>query len=213
MTKTLDCLQQERKERIIQTAFTMFCELGVEQTNLKQIAQCAQVGDMTLYRYFGSKPNLVLSVLDAFWNKINRQIGEQVIATANYDTMTGIEQIQVMLHCFHSMYLENADFIRFSFEAKIYLVHHRVCLPVPMFDRMLDLREPCINAVEKGRRDGSISTEEDDEALFYAICGSIRGYMIKIILCDLLHSVQNPWEACFPVLERGILSALRCGWR
>ena len=213
MTKLLDCCQQERKERIIQTAFSMFCEYGVEQTNLKQVAQSAQVGDMTLYRYFGSKPNLVLAVLDAFWNKINRQIGEQVVSTEHYGEMTGIEQIQVLLHCFHSVYLENADFIRFSFEAKIYLAHHRVCLPLPMFDRMLDIRGPCIDAIKKGKQDGSISTEEENEALFYAICGSVRGYMIKLILCDLLQNVQNPWEDCYLVLERGILSALRRGWR
>ena len=79
------------RSQIMHAAFTLFCDQGIEPTEMMQIAKKAKVSRPTLYRYFETKEKLAEAVY--LWNLENT-----VIAHAEYaQEMTTFELIQAFL--------------------------------------------------------------------------------------------------------------------
>lgn len=204
---------RERRKTIVMTAFQLFCERGIEDVSLVEIAKAANVGETTIYRYFENKTTLVLEAFIKLWDMIMRQVEQAAEHYDNYYALTGYDQIAVWLDAFQQLYQNKADFILFSYEAKLYLLRHKIKLNSIQQDALMhSIKPPCLAALEKGKADGSIPILEDSENVFYAMWGAIRGYIVKIVIYDSLYGEDSPWESRYQVMKTGILSALRSGW-
>lgn len=204
---------QERRETMILTAFHLFCERGIENISLLEIAKKAGVGENTLYRYFGNKEQLVLEAFVKLWDTIMQNVGRIVESVPNYEALTGYGQMRVWIEGFRHLYQADQEFIVFSYEAKLYLLRQEIKLDRFLQDTLMQsFRGPCLAALEKGKADGSIPVKESSEDLFYAIWGTIRGYVVKIVIYGKLYGEDSPWESRYRVVEKGILSALSSGW-
>lgn len=204
---------QERRKTIVMTAFQLFCERGIEDVSLVEIAKAANVGETTIYRYFENKTTLVLEAFIKLWDMIMRQVEQAAEHYDNYYALTGYDQIAVWLDAFQQLYQNKADFILFSYEAKLYLLRHKIKLNSIQQDALMhSIKPPCLAALEKGKADGSIPILEDSENVFYAMWGAIRGYIVKIVIYDSLYGEDSPWESRYQVMKTGILCALRSGW-
>lgn len=203
----------QRRDIIIKTAFSLFCECGIENVPLSAIAKQAKIGESTLYRYFEDKPTLVTETFILLWDRIMSELEANTEDTPNYQLLSGLEQMMVWIESFRQLYQQKADFILFSYEVKLYLLRHNVHLDKFQQDTLMHaVRIPCIAAIEKGKRDGSIPTSNSSEDLFYAIWGAIRGYVVKIVIYDKLYGGESPWEERFEVLKEGLVTSLRSGW-
>lgn len=203
----------KRRQTIILTAFELFCERGIEYVTLQEIAQKSEVGEATIYRYFENKVNLVSEAFVLLWDTIMCNIEKTAESVANYDELTGIEQVSVWLETFRELYINNADFILFSYEAKLYLIRQKVKLDHTQQDVLMHaIKGPCLSAIEKGKRDCTISTCQNSEDLFYAIWGAVRGFVVKIVIYGRLCGEESPYRSRYTVLENGILSSLKNGW-
>lgn len=206
--------KKERKERIVQTAFSLFCQKGIEHVTLVDISRASRVGETTIYRYFGNKVQLVLSTLSVLWHEIGVKLNESMRIDPDYSRLCGYEQLRRLLEGCKTLYLDNAEYILFSYEAKLYLQRNKVQISAENYDSLMaEIKELCMAALEKGKKDGSIPVEIDSEDLFYAIWGSVRGYVVKIVVYQSLCGDASPWEPRYDVMEQGILSALKNGWR
>ena len=56
----------EKQQKIVETAIQMFAERGYASTATSEIAKAAGVAEGTIFRHFGSKENLLLSVILPF---------------------------------------------------------------------------------------------------------------------------------------------------
>lgn len=204
---------QARKETMIQTAFRLFCDRGIENVSMLEIAKQAQVGENTLYRYFANKETLVLEAFIKLWDTIMHNVEEVVESVPNYDALTGYGQMRVWLKGFRHLFQSDKEFVLFSYEAKLYLLRHSIRLDRFQQDALMQsFRGPCMAALEKGKADGSIPAKESNEDLFYSIWGTIRGYVVKVVIYGELYGEDSPWESRYEVMTRGILSALSSGW-
>jgi AcrR family transcriptional regulator len=52
------------RQRVIDAALELFAAQGVAETTTKQIAECAAVNEVTLFRHFGNKYGLLLAVIE-----------------------------------------------------------------------------------------------------------------------------------------------------
>lgn len=205
---------QERRKKIIMTAFHLFCERGIEDVPLTEIAKKAEVGETTIYRYFDNKLTLVLEAFIKLWDTIMSHVEKSVENAENYQSLTGYEQIAIWIESFRQLYINNADFILFSYEAKLYLLRHKIKLNQFQQDTLMyAVKGPCLAALEKGKKDGSIPIKENCEDVFFAMWGSIRGYIVKIVIYNELYDEDSPWESRYEMMESGILSALKAGWK
>lgn len=202
-----------RRNVIVSTAVNLFCQKGISNVTLSNIAKKSRVSDNTIYRYFGNKENLVLESFLTMWDNIMSDVRSIVDEVPGYVSLSGYEQMRVWIESFRQLYKSKEDFVLFSYDAKIYLLHQEVVLDKFQQDMLMkSFRVPCIAALNKGKQDGSIPTKVDSEDLFYAIWGGIRGYVIKIVIYGKLFGKDSPWERRYEVLEKGILCALRYGW-
>lgn len=205
---------QKRREQIIFTAFQLFCERGIKDVSLTEIARAAKVGEATIYRYFENKTFLVQQAFIKLWDAIMSKIEEKVESKLDYADMTGHQQLEQWIDAFQLLYQENSDFILFSYEAKLYLLRQGIQLDRSYQDALMSsVKAPCILALEKGKKDKSIPIQQDSEDIFYAIWGAIRGYIVKIVIYDKLFGSESPWESRYVVMKQGILCALGSGWQ
>jgi AcrR family transcriptional regulator len=58
--------EDETKQRIIQGAAQIFAEKGYDGATTREIAEAASVNEVTLFRHFGSKKNIFMTVIERF---------------------------------------------------------------------------------------------------------------------------------------------------
>lgn len=204
---------QERREMMIQTAFRLFCDYGIENVSMSEIARKAQVGENTLYRYFDTKGKLVQAAFMKLWDIIIHNMQSSVQSTPDYDVLTGYEQMRIWIRVFRHLFVADREFLLFSYEAKLYLLRQRVRMDKLQQDVLMQaVRDSCLKALDKGKEDGSIPVKDSSEDLFYAIWDSVRGFIVKIAFYEEPGGEDSLWEKRYEMMERGILSALHSGW-
>lgn len=75
------------RARLINAALQLFSSQGVTETTTRQIAELAQVNEVTLFRQFGNKQGLLLAVLEdsAVFTHLGESLKEQVNQTSHVD--------------------------------------------------------------------------------------------------------------------------------
>ncbi len=66
------------RQRLIHAAIELFATQGVTETTTKQIAELAQVNEVTLFRQFGNKHGLLLAVIEDA--EVFAQLGQSLVA-------------------------------------------------------------------------------------------------------------------------------------
>lgn len=58
--------KQRKKQNILNAALQLFTDFGVQKVSIQEIAQKAQVSQVTIYNYFGSKDQLLYDTVHMF---------------------------------------------------------------------------------------------------------------------------------------------------
>jgi AcrR family transcriptional regulator len=71
------------RQRIVNTALELFASKGITETTTRQIADFAQVNEVTLFRHFGNKHGLLLAVLQECLQRylVLAQVGESLMVS------------------------------------------------------------------------------------------------------------------------------------
>ncbi len=72
------------RQRLINAAIELFAVQGVTQTTTRQIAELAQVNEVTLFRHFGNKHGLLLAVIED--SAVFPALGESLVSQANQNS-------------------------------------------------------------------------------------------------------------------------------
>lgn len=76
------------RQRLIDAALELFASQGVTETTTRQIAELAQVNEVTLFRHFGNKHGLLLAVIED--SAVFTVLGESLLEQA--DRASSVEQ-------------------------------------------------------------------------------------------------------------------------
>ncbi|WP_416672385.1 TetR family transcriptional regulator [Egbenema bharatensis] len=71
--------QNSTRQRLIQAALQLFAAQGITETTTRQIADLAEVNEVTLFRKFGNKHNLLLATIEdaEVFNRLGESLGQQ----------------------------------------------------------------------------------------------------------------------------------------
>ncbi|MCM3595547.1 TetR/AcrR family transcriptional regulator [Metabacillus idriensis] len=61
--------KQTKMEQIQKAAFQLFSQYGINKVNIQEIAAAANVSQVTIYNYFGSKDALAIQVIKSFFQE------------------------------------------------------------------------------------------------------------------------------------------------
>ncbi|NLM05450.1 MAG: TetR/AcrR family transcriptional regulator [Tissierellia bacterium] len=74
-TELFEKLNDEKKDRVIQAAIKEFSEKGFENANTNKIAKLANISVGSLFKYFRSKNDLFLYIVEIATSELEKQVG------------------------------------------------------------------------------------------------------------------------------------------
>jgi AcrR family transcriptional regulator len=106
--------QQPRKDQLLQTAFELFNRQGYHATGIDQILAESGVAKATLYKYFPSKEDLILAVLERRHQQLS------ALMQSNLEDKIGFERVYAVFESFdawfHSEDFQGCNYIHASAE-------------------------------------------------------------------------------------------------
>jgi AcrR family transcriptional regulator len=94
-SESVQSLEVDTRQRILTSALEVFLEKGYAAATTRLIASHAGVNEVTLFRHFGNKPNLLVAIIDRFSpvDNLKRLLAEQLTGDFDQD----IQQIAAFL--------------------------------------------------------------------------------------------------------------------
>lgn len=175
--------KEKRKEEVITAAVEVFKEKGIENSKMTDIAEKAEVGVASVYRYFKTKPDLAVEVAIKFWDmEINSLYSE--IDKDSINKLIGIEKLKTILNVFVNLYNNHKDFVRFLEEFDNYVIKEQI--PSEKLENyensIINLKHIIFEALEEGKKDGSIRRDIDNEVFYITVSHSLMTLSQKLIL-------------------------------
>lgn len=114
----LNTLQKEvTRTKILEAGFRIFAEKTIERVTMTDVAEAAGVGVATVYRYYKTKPELVLGIGTWSWE----QYMSQTVGGLDVERMTALEEFTVYLDFFLDLYRKHRDLLRFNQFFNVYV--------------------------------------------------------------------------------------------
>ncbi|MFJ8748396.1 TetR/AcrR family transcriptional regulator [Streptomyces sp. NPDC102441] len=137
-TPTLwDRTRQLAAQEILRTALRLFTQQGYDETTIAQIAREAGVSQRTLFRYFGTKEDLVGGSQEQFVTLLVETVREQPADAGAWEVLRTALEAALSLHTSHEEALE-----RFR------LVHHTDSLRAAYLGKRVRCQEELLPLLE-----------------------------------------------------------------
>ena len=184
VNQELNALQKEvTRQKILEAGFRIFAEKTIEPVSMQEIADAAGLGVATVYRYYGSKPALVLGVGAWIWE----QYVARAIQAAADRNMTAAEELEFFLDSFLDLYRNHRDMLRFNQFFNVYV--EREGLPADTlspYSVMLEGMAARFHVLYgNAQRDGTLRTDVSEGEMFSAtlhlMMAAVTRYAVGLI--------------------------------
>ena len=175
--------KNKRKEEVILTALDVIKKHGIENTKVIDIAENAEIGIASVYRYFKTKPCLVVEIACKFWNDEISDIYKYYVEE-DFLSKNGITKVEDILAVFIKLYNGHKQFIRFIDEFDRYVVKEKIPKEnLKTYEKsIVDLKPLLINALEIGKEDKTIRNDLNSEKFYFSINHALMSMCQKLVL-------------------------------
>lgn len=165
-------IKQAKIDYIISIASEMFLSEGIENVNIKDIANKADVGEATIYRYFSNKQTLVIHAAEKMAEKLHNDYFDLD------DTTDGITMIEAFYNNFLKIYNDHPEYYRFISEFDV-IIQENSQLENYEYT-LLPYMEVFLDAYEKGLIDKSIKMVDDIKLFYITTTHALMGLCKKL---------------------------------
>jgi AcrR family transcriptional regulator len=179
----MDNQKEKRKEEVILGAIEVFKEKGIDNSKMTDIAERAEIGVATVYRYFNTKFELVIAAAATLWEE-KISILYDKFSKPSFVKLNGADRVRVILNLFIDVYQKYPEFISFLEHFDNYIVKESISLEnlVSYEKIIIDTKSATFDAIEWGKKDGSIKSNIDNDAFYITITHSLMSLSQKLIL-------------------------------
>lgn len=110
----------EKREIVIETVFKLFAENKIEPVTMTVVADNCNMGVASIYRYFGTKKELVIAVAAKKWREYYSEL-QKYYKELNVDKMTAAQELEFYIDRYIDLYNENSDLLNFNANFGIYI--------------------------------------------------------------------------------------------
>lgn len=159
-------LRKTRENEAVFAAAQLFLSRGVEAVKMTDIAEAAEIGVASLYRYFGTKEAILIRAGILLWSDL-RALFEEVVEDAD-SSRTGREQVAAMLGVYRTLCRDHKSFLLFLEDFDRFILASGVKKSeLYEYERSIGDYYPLFEAAyRRGVADGSLRAGVDP-ALFY----------------------------------------------
>ena len=176
-------LKELKNNFIIDVAASLFWERSISSVTIKDIAERAEVGEMTVYRHFQKKTNIVLAVV----LKLEKQIINSYFDLS--EGKTGYEKLQKFYNSYVSIFEDKPHYYQFIKEFDLYMYENGSQELLEGYQAELDaFKAAFLQAYEEGRKDNSVREINDISTFYFATTHSLLELCKKLSFKDGLLS-------------------------
>ncbi len=156
-----------KNQRILENGFRIFAENTIERVTMVDVAKAAGIAVSSLYRYYSTKPRLVLAISTWAWENYARE-DERKEAAKPDRTAAGI--FEAYLDSFLDLYRNHKNLLRFNQFFNIYLVSEAISEEEmePYLDMVKGLERRFGKIYQKALQDGTLRTDIPQKKMFSA---------------------------------------------
>jgi AcrR family transcriptional regulator len=190
-----DIIQGIKNERIalaVDTAAQLYLTIGISNAKMTDIAEKAQIGVASLYRYFGTKQLFTVKVGAYIWKTTMMKL-EPLYTGAEYHAKTGFEQVAVLLNIFHILLEEHRPFLRFLSEFDVFVIREHLGIgQLTEYESCsMNMLPVMTDAMKKGVEDGTIRPDVDANVFYDAITDSLLSMCEKFVWGNVPNNVDQ----------------------
>lgn len=181
--KELEESKRRRMEEIVDEAAAIFCEMGIDNTKMTDIAKASNVGVASVYRYFKTKADIVIQVGIKFWLEVEKEFNE-IFNSEEFKNKNGIDQLKEIGDFFIKLYKDHYKFLNYLHEFDSYVVKENITK-----DRLKEYEESIIEiknlvllAITKGQEDGTIKSSLSAEELYITTSHTLLSLTQKLAI-------------------------------
>lgn len=155
-------LKEVKNNFIIDIAIDLFMCRSVNDVTIKDIAISAQVGEATIYRYFGNKQNLVMKAA----MKLQTIVSEGFFRLEN--GKNGYEKIALFYESYYDIFKKHPNFYKFLNEFDAYIAVEQSD-DMNVYETAVDqYKNSYMDAYELGIKDGSIKKQNAIDLFYFS---------------------------------------------
>ena len=157
----------ERRAKLLEAAFRLMSARSIEAVKLTEIAAAAGLGIVTLYRYFKTKPDLVIELGTVLWRKYYVEV-EKAYAARGGAAMNAAEEMEFFVDSIIELYRSHKDVLRFNRNFDTY-VKHQECTAEQMrpYNEAVEVFAKKFRTVyRKAKKDGTLDIRVSEKRLF-----------------------------------------------
>lgn len=188
----------ETRESFLKNAFELFSKKNIDTVSMPDVAKASGYGIATLYRYFKTKPVLVVAVATWKWEQFaeeNRNKRRQY----NFNAFTALEMFEFYLDCYLDVYKNHQDLLRFNQIFNIYIGSERVegDTMEPYSAMIGTLAEQFHGIYVKAEKDHTLRTDSTEEEMFL----TTMHIMLAVLTRYAIGLVYKPKSGFDPLKE------------
>ncbi|WP_080873512.1 TetR/AcrR family transcriptional regulator [Oceanobacillus timonensis] len=161
---------EEKKKQILEAAFELMNgDADAGNVTMEEIAKHANVGKATLFKYFGSKDNLIHEVFQDFINQLITGAREIIAEDKSFEeTLIALSQNKIgyLDKINHQFYMRMMDFFTKKDDEGLSLMMQK--FNEVNYDMLLDL-------FHRGRKEGKVDLKYSDEFLLLYFQAIVEG--------------------------------------
>lgn len=188
---------ESKKNRIMDLAFKKFTTSGIQQVTMDELARGAGIGKGTLYKFFPSKEDLLMSTVDFFAARMEKAI-EEVLSD---ETISPVDKLRLFLKAVGE---------KLSLINPAVVTYLERSMP-DVYEKIEQTRERIIltnlaRLFEEGKKSGLFDPEADEILISHIIIGTIRHILDSKVLPNLNYSLDRLFNAVISVILKGCLT-------
>lgn len=186
-----------RKE-ILLAAEKLFAAKGFFPTTMSEIAQEAQFGTGTLYKYFKSKEDLYFTLIDEKTDEINRPVKAELSKK-----MSAIERIEKILRIQFEFIERNRDFFRiYVSERSRFEWTVKEDLGKGIHEKMVAYIHLLAQVMKQGIKDGTFKPK-DPMDLAHALVGIVNSFVFEWLIAPRPYPLVSKIDTVLDIFLRG----------
>ena len=160
-------LKDAKTNFIVDIATDLFICRSIQDVTIRDIAISAQVGEATIYRYFGKKQDLVVQSAMKLQQAVNADFFKLEKGK------TGLEKIQIFYQSYLAIFNAHPEFYKFINEFDAFMAGEDSSVINPYESVIGQYEKVYMAAYNEGLKDGSIKEQKDVRVFYFSTTHSL----------------------------------------
>ncbi len=189
---------EDTRSKILKAATKVFAEHGYQKATISQITGLAGLSEATVYEYFVSKEDLLLTIPNVWVNEAIEELEEQLFGIKG-----AVNQLRKYLW-WYLRYIEKEPLI--ASVVFLFLKGNRSFVDTEVYNNVRTFYGRLLPIFEQGRDAGEFRKDLNPYVARSVFLGTIEHMVIRWLMKDMSYSMFDNLELTFDILINGLRS-------